>query len=238
MRKKFSCGGFVGMVRVMNRIWITMILATSGLLAQAPEVAPALNPAATEKVGELPPLTTVLNQRAASAFGKGDWETARKAYEEMIEFDPKNALVWANLGAVEQQSGDIKRAEECFEKSVEYNPEIAQSWVALGLIRIERGDTYQAISALSRAIHEDPEDARAHNYLAIAVKNLGWLDAAEAELQKAIAVKPDYGVAHFNLALMSLERRPPSIEMAKRHYEKARALGVEKDDTVERRLKE
>ncbi len=238
MRKKFSSGGFVGMVRVMNRIWIALIFAMPTLLMSAQEAGTGLNPASTEKLGELPPLTTVLNQRAAAAFSKGDWATARKAYKEMIEFDPKNALVWANLGAVEQQAGDIKRAEECFEKSVEYNPEIAQAWVALGLIRIERGDTYQAISALSRAIHEDPEDARAHNYLAIAVKNLGWLDAAEAELQKAIAVKPDYGVAHFNLALIMLERRPPSIEMAKRHYEKARVLGVEKDETVERRLKE
>ncbi|MBL9132729.1 MAG: tetratricopeptide repeat protein, partial [Verrucomicrobiaceae bacterium] len=123
-------------------------------------------------------------------------------------------------------------------KSVENNPELVQSWLALGLIRLERGDTYLAISALTRAVHEDPEDARAHNYLAIAAKNLGWGDAAEAELQKSLSLKPDYGVAHFNLALMMLERRPPAIEMAKRHYEKARALGVEKDETVERRLKE
>jgi Flp pilus assembly protein TadD len=152
--------------------------------------------------------------------------------------DPKNALVWANLGAVEQQAGDAKKAIECFEQSVEHNAALAQSWVALGLLRLEAGDTYLAISALSRAIHEDPEDARAHNYLAIAVKNLGWAAAAEAELQKALELKPDYGIANFNLALMMLEQRPPSIELAKRHYEKALSLGVAKDEVVERRLKE
>ncbi|MBL9130436.1 MAG: tetratricopeptide repeat protein, partial [Verrucomicrobiaceae bacterium] len=59
-------------------------------------------------------MTTVLNQRAAAAFAKRDWATARKAYAEMLDLDPKNALVWANLGAVEQQAGDMKRAEECF----------------------------------------------------------------------------------------------------------------------------
>jgi Tfp pilus assembly protein PilF len=62
--------------------------------------------------------------------------------------------------------------------------------------------------------------------------------AAEAELQKALELKPDYGIAHFNLALMMLEQRPPSIELAKRHYEKALSLGVAKDEVVEQRLKE
>ncbi|MBL9183421.1 MAG: tetratricopeptide repeat protein [Verrucomicrobiaceae bacterium] len=200
--------------------------------------ATPLTPAPVEKVGELPPLTKALNEKAAVAFSKGDWASARKAYNEMIEMDPKNALVWANLGAVEQQAGDAKKAMECFEKSVEHNAALAQSWVALGLLRLEAGDTYMAISAFSRAIHEDPEDPRAHNYLAIASKNLGWADAAEAELQKALALKPDYGIAHFNLALMMLEQRPPAIELAKRHYDKALSLGVAKDEVLERRLKE
>jgi hypothetical protein len=37
---------------------------------------------------------------------------------------------------------------------------------------------------------------------------------------------------------MLLERRPPALELAQRHYDKALALGVAKDEVVERRLKE
>jgi Tfp pilus assembly protein PilF len=70
------------------------------------------------------------------------------------------------------------------------------------------------------------------------VKKLGWLDAAEAELQRALELNPDYTNAHFNLALMYLERKPPAIELAKRHYDKAIALGAEKDELVEKKLKE
>lgn len=210
------------------------LLAT---ICRAQEAA-QLSPAKMEKTGMLPPYTKVLGERAAAAFGKQDWVTARKAYEEMLEMDDGNALVWANLGAVEQQSGDVKRSIECFEKSVHFNPQLAPSWTALGLLLQKEGDTYKAISCFARAIHEDPEDARPHNYLAIAVKGLGWADAAEAELQRAIEAKPDYGIAQFNMALMLLERRPPAIELARRHYEKALALGVAKDDVVERRLKE
>lgn len=199
---------------------------------------PAINMAAPGVTGELPANTTVLAQRAATAFGEQKWEEARAAYEEMLKMDARNALAWANLGAVEQQAGKTQEALDCFEKSVAINPQLAQSWSALGLIYSANGDTYRAISCFTRAIHEEPTDARAHNYLAIAAKNLGWIDAAQTELQRAIELNPQYGIANFNLALLYLDQKPPAIELAKRHYEKAISLGVEKDEIVERRLKE
>ena len=206
--------------------------------AAAPASVPSAGLATPGTIGELPAHTSVLAQKAATAFGEQKWEEARAAYEEMLKIDDKNALAWANLGAVEQQAGKTKEALACFEKSVAINPELAQSWSALGLIYASSGDTYRAISCFTRAIHEEPTDARAHNYLAIAAKNLGWTGAAQAELQRAIELNPQYGIAHFNLALLYLDQKPPAVELAKRHYDKAVTLGVEKDEIVERRLKE
>lgn len=206
--------------------------------APKPATVPAANLVPPGKIGGLPDNTSVLSQRAATAFGEQKWEEARAAYEEMLKLDDRNALAWANLGAVEQQAGKTKQALECFEKSVQINPNLAQSWSALGLIYSSNNDTYRAISCFTRAIHEEPTDARAHNYLAIAAKNMGWIDAAQNELQRAIELNPQYGIAHFNLALLCLDQKPPAIELAKRHYEKAVSLGVEKDEIVERRLKE
>ena len=188
--------------------------------------------------GTLPPDTMILSKKAAEAFGKKDWATARAAYKEMLTLDPENALAWANLGAVEQQSKHVKEAIECFEKSVLYHPSLVQSWNALGLLHAARGDTYLAMSMFTRAIHEDPLDAHAHNYLAITSRNLGWNATAEFELERAIELNPKYGIAHFNLALLYVDQKPPSIALAKLHYQKALALGVEKDEIVERRLKE
>jgi tetratricopeptide (TPR) repeat protein len=200
--------------------------------------APKLELADGGKTGLLPDNTRTLAQKAADAFTKRDWNTARAAYREMIGAEPTNALAWANLGAVEQQAGRIEEAVTAFEKSVQHNPQLTQSWLALGMIHTNRGDKYRAVAALARAVHEEPLDARGHNYLAIATKALGWTDASEAELQRAIDLQPEYGLAHFNLALMYLDRKPPAIELAKRHYDKALTLGVEKDEIVERKLKE
>lgn len=188
--------------------------------------------------GTLPQDTMILSQKAATAFAKKDWKSARAAYEEMLALEPENSLAWANLGAVEQQAGKTDAAIAAFEKSVKFNPALVQSWNALGLLYHQRGDVYLAMSMFSRAIHQDPLDPRAHNYLAIVARARGWHSAAEAELQRAIELNPEYGIAHFNLALLYVDQKPPSIELAKRHYQKALALGVEKDEVIERRLKE
>lgn len=210
----------------------------TNISAQEPGAAePNLNLAPVERTGLMPPDTHILSQRAATAFGQGNWAKARAAYKEMLELDPENPLAWANLGAVEQQDGHEKEAVSCFEMAVHFNPQLSQTWVALGLIASARGDIYRAVSMLSRAIHENPQDARAHNHLAISMQALGWKDAAQLELRRAIEIAPDYGIAHFNLALMYLDQKPPATELARRHYEKALSLGVENDELVDQRLK-
>jgi len=222
----------------MPRLFWIPLLALALIATAQDATPPPLNRAPTERVGTLPPDTLIISQRAAEAFGKKDWPAARAAYQEMLKSDPENALSWANLGAVEQQAGNIDEAIACFSKSVRFNPQISQTWSALGLLHSNKGDTYLAISMFTRAIHEDPADARAHNYLAIAAKTLGWADTAETELLRAIELDPSYGLAYFNLSLMYLNQTPPAIELAKRHYEKALALGVAKDEIIERKLKE
>jgi tetratricopeptide (TPR) repeat protein len=212
---------------------------TTGKPAAAkPDDSPAkLGLADDGKIGRLPSHSTGLSDLAAQAFARKDWDKARTHYLEMLSNEPDNPLTLANIGAVEQQAGRLKEAKNYLLRAVKINPALQQSWLALGLVCHEMGDSYLAVSALSRAIYEEPLDPKAHNYLAVVSRTLGWLDAAEAELQRAIELKPDYANAHFNLALMYLDRKPPSVELARRHYNKSVTLGAEKDDVVEERLK-
>jgi tetratricopeptide (TPR) repeat protein len=106
------------------------------------------------------------------------------------------------------------------------------------MVHYQRDEFYRALSAVSRAVAEKPDDARGHNHLAAVNKALGWTTAAEAELQKALDLDPGYAEAHFNLALLYLERKPPAVEMARRHYLQAVELGAPGDELVEKQLKE
>ena len=236
------------MDRLFYTTFLVLLLAATGQSSQAADKKQApdtlenakglkIKEADLAKAGTLPPATTALADRAARAFSKHDWDAARKAYREMLQVDPENSLAWANLGAVEQQAGNIDAAIACFEASVRFNGQLGQSWISLGLLYSGKGDRYRALSCFSRALHEDPLDARAHNYFAIEARNQGWMDAALAELQRAIEINPDYGIAHFNLATIYLEQKPPAVSLAQRHYKKAIALGMEKDEVLEQKLK-
>ena len=62
-------------------------------------------------------------------------------------------------------------------------------------------------------------------------------EAAEKELLKAIEARPDYADAHFNLAVIFASQNPPSLELARKHYTKALALGMDKDPELEKLLR-
>ena len=128
---------------VMRALTVTAALLFTCASAIAQEKKPEpqkLELADGGKTGLLPENTRTLAQKAAAAFTKRDWKTARAAYREMIEPEPENALAWANLGAVEQQAGDLSAAVTAFENSVKHNPELVQSWLALGMIHTSRGE--------------------------------------------------------------------------------------------------
>ena len=78
--------------------------------------------------------------------------------------------------------------------------------------------------------------ASAHNYLGITASQKGWQEAAEKEMLEAIASNPNYADAHFNLAVVYSTSQPPAKELARRHYEKALALGAPPDPTLDKLL--
>jgi tetratricopeptide (TPR) repeat protein len=190
-----------------------------------------------ETTGELPEMTTAIGQRAALAFSKKDWATARKLYKEVLELDPENALTLANLGAVTFQLGKYEAAQSYLEKAVAQNPKLVQARITLGMVYYNVENYYMAISHLCRAVHDDPDNARAHMYFAVVAKQVGWNGAAEEELRKAIAADPKHPDAHYNLALIYIDQNPPAIELARRHYLRALELGAQPDSEIADKIK-
>lgn len=185
----------------------------------------------------LPDSVRELAKEGALASANKDWAKARDAYQRMVKAAPDNALALANLGIVEYRLKDYKNAIKHLEGSVKISPHISQNWLTLGLSYYYLKQFNLSISALTRAKHEDPKDPRTCLYLAVVIRDYGWGQAAETELMRAIALDPDYADAHFNLALLYLERTPPPIEMARRHYFFAIDLGAPRDEKIEKRLK-
>src|SRR5258708_38214695 len=109
-------------------------------------------------------------------------------------------------------------------------------WLRLGVVYFDQEKLDYALAALAQAVVLEPKDARAHHYLGVTLGKKGWYLGAEDEMRKAIELQPDYPEAHFNLAVFYLQRNPPAVELARRHYQKALNLGAAPDAQVEKSL--
>ena len=182
----------------------------------------------------------VARQAAAegnAAFARGDFEGARRAYLKVIDLAPDNLLGLINLGVVEYSLKKFEDAEGHLKRAVRLKLDAAPAWLTLGIIYLEQNRLDEALAALAQATLYDPRNARARNYLGVVVGRKGWIDGAQVELRRAVEIDPNYSDAHYNLAVFYLEGRPPSTELARRHYFRAIELGADPDSEIEQSLK-
>jgi tetratricopeptide (TPR) repeat protein len=177
-------------------------------------------------------------QKALEAFSKGDFKEARDRFAQLAGAYPGNTLFQLNLGTAEYRLKNYGAAEVALKRAIAIDIENAPAWMTLGILYLEQQKPEAALAALSQAALLDPGSARAHAYLGLAAGQRGWLLGAEKELRQAIQLQPDYADAHFNLALFYLQRTPPAVELARRHYQEALHLGATPDPLVEAQLEE
>lgn len=172
-----------------------------------------------------------------AAFEKGDYPAARRAYQRVLELAPGNLVGLVNLGLVEFRAGRPAEAEKLLKQAVQQRLETGPAWLTLGMIYSEQNRLDEAHAALAQAVLHEPRNARAHNFLGAVLGRKGWRDAAEAELRRALEIDPTARDSHYNLAVIYLQRKPPAIELARRHYYRAVELGVPADPAIEKTLR-
>ena len=91
-----------------------------------------------------------------------------------------------------------------------------------------------ALDALSRAARMNPSSAEIQNYLGVTLSHKGLRGPAETALRKAIQIDPSYGSAHNNLAVIYATQKPPLLELARWHYDRAQAAGHPRNNELEK----
>jgi Tfp pilus assembly protein PilF len=195
------------------------------------ETVPATQGAASaSSLGtELPPEVMTLIAEARDQFVRGNFAAAEKLYQQFVELNPNSVVALANLGVSQFRQGKLTAAQLALEKAIGVDPNDAFSLTTLGAVMIEQSRIQDAINYLERANESRGDDPITLNYLGVASSQLGQFGKAEQSLRRAITVDPGYAEAHFNLAVIYATAKPPSIALAKRHYEKALELGAGPD---------
>ena len=191
---------------------------------------------ATFKPG-VPPDLVSLAREARASFDQGKFRQAEKQYQEILAKSPNNLYSLSNLGVVLFRNGKLKAAELTLKKAIALAPQDEFTHTTLGIVYYEQSKFDDALSELTKSLAINPKSAAAHNYLGITASQKGWQEAAEREMLEAIADDPDYADAHFNLAVVYSTSEPPAKELARRHYEKALALGAQPDPALDKLLR-
>ena len=184
----------------------------------------------------LPDPTRDMVEEARKLFEVGRFADAEKLYQQIVDAAPDNYFALSNLGVTQIQSRKLSAAEVALRKAVTINPEDSFAATNLGIVYCKQGRFDDAITALREAVATDDKDHVAHNYLGVALGEKGLKGEAEEQLKLAIAIKPDYSDAHFNLAVLYATSQPPSMELARDHYQKATSYGALADPSLERMI--
>ena len=194
------------------------------------------DPTAISKQARLPDDMRETAQDAADLFKNQKYDESAAKYQSIIDKYPESLYAWSNLGVVRFQQGKFEDALKALQQAVKLSPSDAFSYANLGIVYYQLNQYENAIDALSSAKALDPNDAKTHNYLGCACSQKGWQEVAEKEFRKAIEIDPNFGDAHFNLALVYATSKPPSLELARREYNRALELGIAKDPRLEKLL--
>jgi tetratricopeptide (TPR) repeat protein len=177
-----------------------------------------------------------LAKEAKAHFDRGKFVDAEKEYQQILAKSPNNLYSLSNLGVVFFRNGKLKAAELTLKKAIALAPKDEFTHTTLGIVYYRQSKFDDALSELTKSLALNPKSATAHNYLGITASQKGWQEAAEKEMLEAIANNPEYADAHFNLAVVYSTAQPPAKELARRHYQKALALGAQPDPTLDKLL--
>ncbi len=198
------------------------------------EVAETTDTAAEEaspSTDQSPEVASLVDE-AREQFVQGNFSAAEDLYQKLVDLQPDNVVALANLGVAQFRQGKLTAAQLALEKAIAVAPDDAFSLTTLGAVMIEQNRVEDAINYLERANGAQADDPITLNYLGVASSQLGQFGKAEQSLRRAITVNPQYAEAHFNLAVIYATAKPPSIALAKRHYEKALELGSSPDQRL------
>lgn len=157
----------------------------------------------------------------------GQWDKARKVYEDLRKKEPENAAIAHRLGVVADAERRHGEAEQLFLFALERQPQDAQVMNDLGYCYYLQGKLSQAEPYLRQSVVLQPSNARFRNNLGLVLGHMGREQEALAEF-RAGGNEAD---AQFNLAFVYASQ--DRIEDSKTCFRQALAL-----DPTHRRARE
>jgi tetratricopeptide (TPR) repeat protein len=151
---------------------------------------------------------------------------ARKAFQTILDLDPRNARAENNLGLILETQGQPAAAMEAYRQAIAWQEQNShpseQPYANLGNLLMEQGQTKEAIGPLEKAVALAPNNAFCHMTLGVYYRKAGQMESAQRELERAAQLEPDNAVAHYQLGRLYKETH--DLDRAKAEFDRTAEL--------------
>lgn len=157
-------------------------------------------------------------QHADSSFRDGDYDEARKAYEQVLQISPGHPQATPNLATCYLKDRAVKKAQDLLLAYLAGHPEDPSALMVLARARMRQGELGPASEALRQVLKTHPDFVMAHYNLGFVGYRSRRYDEAEKHLKRALELKPDLPDGHYTLGLTYLAggRYPEAIASLER----------------------
>ncbi len=156
--------------------------------------------------------TESLHKAGKEALQQRDYQTAADMLKKVADQDPKNKVVWDELGRAYAGLDEQDKAIAVFQKQVEVDAFQKTAYVDLANELQQAGRTDEAIAAYRKQLENDALDRYAHKSLGLLLLDAKRDQEALTELQSAASIPPPD--AEVQLALGQLYTRLGEAEKA------------------------
>lgn len=174
------------------------------------------------------------NQLGIEMMKEGKWEEAAKAFMEVIEANPTDAVAYINFGNVLSAVGDPEKALKFFEKAIELGGGGA-AYYSAGALYYEKEKYDEARKSFEQAIKEGLHTSDNYFMLGMTFIHTGATRLALPYLQRAVELNENDAEALFQYGLClaqeglldeAIDKLQKCIELEPEHADAYYNLGV------------
>ncbi len=121
------------------------------------------------------------------------------AFRAAMAVRPEAAVLYYDLGFVQQFQKQPAEAAACYRRAIELDPKFGDAYNNLGMVLDELGKPEEAIACYRQAVEQTPRSIAGHINLGGALHALGRYDEAIASYRNASAINPKHPAVLNNL---------------------------------------
>ena len=158
--------------------------------------------------------------KAINLSQKGNFNKAKRIYEEILREKPELAEIHYNLGIILKILNNLKEAEKSFDKAISLKKNFINAYYQMGNTKYKLNKFDESEIHYKKAISLNSKFIEAYINLSRAQRELGRLKEAEENARIALKLNPTFAESNNQLSLILFDRGRLSDDLKSKNLEK------------------